>query len=250
MAKLDEYKKALLTHPDQEQYLKENSCLPGPRSNLELLYAFIEISDFTFVESILKRKQEVLPVNNPDEFVSCCAVAACGKHILEGKNDLITILRNFASDERWRIRESAAMALQHLGKYSFEKMKAVSLGWETGNYYEQRAIAAGFCEPPILKTRDIIDHTLGILQTITLNISEKPDNATSSYKTLVQALCYCWSVAIIPDPVKGKAAFERLFENTGNPDIKKIIKENLKKNRLIKLDKEWVNSLTKKINAV
>jgi hypothetical protein len=248
MAKLDDYKKALLNHPDQEQYLKENSCLPGPRSNLELLYAFIEISDFAFVDAILKRKQEVLPVNNPEEFVSCCAVAACGKHILEGKNGLIAVLRVFASDERWRIRESVAMALQHIGKTSFERMKTVSLGWERGNYYEQRAIAAGFCEPVLLKSSEIIDHTLYVLQIITLNISKNPDTTSSSYKTLVQALCYCWSVAIISDWSKGRPAFEKLYEFITNPDIKKIIRENLKKNRLIKLDKEWVNSMSQKLN--
>ncbi|NJO69397.1 MAG: hypothetical protein HC830_09070, partial [Bacteroidetes bacterium] len=117
------YKQILLSVPNQEQFLLENSCLPGPRSNLELLHAFAEISDLQKVEEILNRKYEVTPVNSPEEFLFFCAVAACGKHILNNSDHLIPVLKRLASDERWRVRESVAMALQYIGKFDFDKLK-------------------------------------------------------------------------------------------------------------------------------
>jgi hypothetical protein len=50
---------------------------------------------------------------------------------------------------------------------------------------------------------------------------------------------YCWSVAIAASPSGGKAAFENWV---GHPhaDINWIVRENLKKNRLVKMDSAWV----------
>ncbi len=235
--------RALLSQSNQEGYLLENSCLPGPRSNLELLYAFIEISEYDTVIELLNRKYSVTPVNVPEEFVLCCAVAACGKHIINGRNNLIALLKSYASDTRWRIRESVAMALQHIGKYSFEKLKEVNAGWEKGNFYEQRAIAAGLCEPDILNHDSIKQYTLAVLSEITGNLTEHKNNSTPEYKTLVQALCYCWSVAIVASPMEGKLLFEGLIRSD-NKYIRKIVKENLKKNRLMKMDNNWVNQIS------
>ena len=54
-----------------------------------------------------------------------------------------------------------------------------------------------------------------------------------------KTLAYGWSVAIVHAPTNGKKAFEKLLE-TESKHIKWIIKENLKKNRLIKMDTAWV----------
>lgn len=243
MGKTEDFQNVLLTHSDQEQFLKAHSCLPGPRSNLELLYAFIEISEFDFTVQLLNKQYPEPPVNSPDEFVLCCAVASCGKHILDGKLELVSRLKDFASDSRWRIRESVAMALQHIGKYNIGKLQEITVEWETGNFYEQRAIAAGLCEPAILKTNAIKIHTLNILRVITINLSTHPNKSSESCKTLIKALCYCWSVAIAAQPVEGKSAFEALLK-IQDKTVQKIIKENLKKNRLKKLDQEWVNQIS------
>jgi hypothetical protein len=237
-----------LEQTDQEKYLLANSCLPGPRSNLELLYAFIEVADYPAVLKLLKKHYSIQPVNAPEEFVQCCAVSALGKFIAAGDDSLISKLREYASDTRWRIRESVAMALQHVGKVNVSKLVATIKGWDTGNYYEQRAVVAGLCEPANLKTDEIKDFTLIILKKITEQLINCTDPRNDSFKTLVKALCYCWSVAIVASPEKGKACF-REIALSNHKELQKIVKENLKKNRLIKLDKNWVEEISQIVRS-
>lgn len=242
MSKVEEHKKHLLSNSDQELYLRENSCLPGPRSNLELLYAFIEVSEIAFTKHLLQKPFSILPENNPEEFVQCCAVASLGKHILNGNDEFIFRLKEFACDSRWRIRESAAMALQHIGKYNTENLIAVTAGWEKGSHYLQRALAAGLCEPQILKSTELKEYALNSLETITKALPVNNNPSSVEYKALIKGLSYCWSVAIVAYPEKGKPLFEELT-NLNNKDVKKIIKENLKKNRLIKSHPMWVEQM-------
>lgn len=246
MQKVVEYQNTLQSIPDQEQFLRENSCLPGPRANLELLYAFIEISSPELVQEIINRNS-VSPVNDPEEFIECCAVAACGKHILQGNHLLVSIIKKFASDNRWRIRESVAMALQHIGKYNYPLLKTIVVEWDKNNCYEKRAIVAGLCEPAILVTNEANLFTLSMLREITRIIPQFTDKTWAEYKTLVQALCYCWSVAVAANPEQGKPLFEELLTYK-DKDVLKIAKENLKKNRLIKMDKQWTENLTSLVN--
>lgn len=238
MEKINAYKAELLQQTNVELFLLNNSCLPGARANLELLYAFAEVSDIGFTLNLLD-KYSGYAVNTPEEFVTCCAVTACGKHIVNGNNILLKRLRIFASDQRWRIREAVAMALQYIGKYNFEQLLVIAEDWSGGNYYEQRAVIAGLCEPSILNNDEIKHFTLNMLNQITRNAIQQEAKADNTQKTLIQALCYCWSVAIVASPEKGKEMFEKLI-GIDNKNLRKIIRENLKKNRLIKMDKKWV----------
>lgn len=56
---------------------------------------------------------------------------------------------------------------------------------------------------------------------------------------LRQALGYGWSVAIAAQPMEGRKAFES-FLGASSRHIAWILKENLKKNRLTRMDPEWV----------
>jgi hypothetical protein len=49
-------------------------------------------------------------------------------------------------------------------------------------------------------------------------------------------------VAVAANPEFGKPAFERLLE-MDDKDVQWIIRENLKKNRLVKMDEDWVHAL-------
>jgi hypothetical protein len=247
MQKVIEYRKALLEQSDQEKYLLANSSLPSPRANLELLYAFVEIADLKTVLNYLNKLYSSPPVNVPEEFVQCCAVSALGKFILAGDDSLISKLREYASDNRWRIRESVAMALQHIGKSSTSKLITTVKGWETGNYYEQRAVAAGLCEPANLQTEEIESFTLNTLKSMTEQLTNCTDAGNDSFKSLVKALCYCWSVAIVSSPERGKVFFEEIA-GSSNKVVRKIVKENLKKNRLIKMDKVWVDEISQVVS--
>lgn len=56
---------------------------------------------------------------------------------------------------------------------------------------------------------------------------------------LRKAFGYCWSVAIVAFPEEGKKSFEKLLP-AKNKHVLWIVKENLKKHRLMKMDGEWV----------
>jgi hypothetical protein len=55
-----------------------------------------------------------------------------------------------------------------------------------------------------------------------------------------KGLAYCWSVAAAAHPEKGKKLIEKWVKSK-DKDVIWVMKQNLKKNRLIKMDKEWVS---------
>ena len=62
-----------------------------------------------------------------------------------------------------------------------------------------------------------------------------------SFKVLRQAMGYCWSVVVAALPEVGKPEMEKWLDSQ-NKDIHWMIRENLKKNRLIKMDADWVKA--------
>jgi hypothetical protein len=54
-------------------------------------------------------------------------------------------------------------------------------------------------------------------------------------------MAYCWSVVVAALPGKGKLMMEKWLASE-DKDIRWIMKENLKKNRLSKMDADWVKA--------
>jgi hypothetical protein len=108
-------------------HLASNSNLPGPRGNLELAAAFASsLTDYDEVEvdklwklcqKMTGISSEEAPVNSAREFVPFCgtvgvaSIAAAYPRYFE---NALYILREFASDSRWRTREAVTMGLQKL----------------------------------------------------------------------------------------------------------------------------------------
>ena len=67
-----------------------------------------------------------------------------------------------------------------------------------------------------------------------------------AFKVLRQGMGYCWSVAVVALPEDGKPLMEH-WVNSEDKDIRWMMKENLKKNRLVKLDEAWVKRCMKKL---
>jgi hypothetical protein len=61
-------------------------------------------------------------------------------------------------------------------------------------------------------------------------------------------LGYCWSVAVVTLPVEGKALMEKWLVKS-DKDVQWIMKENLKKARLARMDAEWVKKWRGKIEG-
>ena len=73
--------------------------------------------------------------------------------------------------------------------------------------------------------------------------NKSPDE---SYKVLRQGMGYCWSVAVAALPDVGKAMMERWLR-CDDKDVRWVMKENLKKNRLVKMDADWVKKCMKQL---
>ena len=150
----------------------------------------------------------------------------------------LAALRRHATDLRWRLREGVAMALQHLGDADMDALLAEVERW-TGGPLEQRAAAAGVCEPRLLHDPAHAARVLGILDAITASIPAMTDRRSDAFKTLRQGLGYCWSVAVAALPSAGKPLMDKWLAHP-DADIRWIMRENLKKTRLERMDAEWV----------
>ena len=131
------------------------------------------------------------------------------------------------------------MALQRLGDVNMERLIAAMGEWGYGTALEQRAAAAALCEPRLLSQTKVARAVLAILDQITGDIEQVKDRRSENFLTLRKGLGYCWSVAVVALPVEGKALMEKWMDNS-DKDICWIMKENLKKVRLVRLDAEWV----------
>jgi hypothetical protein len=104
---------------------------------------------------------------------------------------------------------------------------------------ERRAAVAAVCEPRLLKESKHAKHVLKLLDAITTSIVHESVRKAEDFKTLRQALGYCWSVAVVALPAEGKPAMEKWLIHP-DPDVVWIMRENLKKNRLQRMDAKWV----------
>jgi hypothetical protein len=239
MSKTEIYREVLKTFKDWEPYLLRESGLPGPRGNLELAQAVADMGDREAFEHFLTYTPQVAPTNDPHEFLAFCGVVGLGKLLAEGDAKVLDELRPYASDPRWRLREGVAMALQRLGKKNMTLLLTATEEWSTGNWLEKRAAAAALAEPVLLHDERDILKALQILDRIIASTENSKEAKGKEYKILQQGLGYCWSVIVVAAPGEGKKLMEKWLV-CADPAIRRIMQENLKKNRLVRMDVAWV----------
>jgi hypothetical protein len=241
MTKVDKYRETLKTLEDWDSFLLRESGLPGRRANLELAQAVADEGDGELFKRYLAFDPGKAPVNSPHEFLAFCGVVGSGRLVAEGKRKVLETLRPYASDPRWRIREGVAMALQRLGRVDMDSLLQEMEDWSQGNLLEKRAAAAALCEPNLLHEEQHVEQVLQILDEITASIRDVEDRRSDEFKALRKGLGYCWSVAVIALPEKGKKMLEAWFPSD-DKDVLWIMKQNLRKKRLTRMDAEWVES--------
>ncbi|HLF37891.1 MAG TPA: hypothetical protein VI520_08160, partial [Anaerolineales bacterium] len=62
---------------------------------------------------------------------------------------------------------------------------------------------------------------------------------TEEFEALRKGLGYCWSVAVAAFPEQGRPRMERWI-GSPDPDVQWVMKQNLRKTRLTRLDPKWV----------
>jgi hypothetical protein len=245
MSKISEYQSKLRSLADWDEYLLKESGLPGPRGNIELAQAVAGEGNRELFQRYLGYGADIAPVNSPYEFLAFCGALGLGRLLADGDISQLKVLRNLASDPRWRMREAVAMALQRLGEVDMGQLLEAMQTWSHGTWLVQRAAAAATCEPRLLGDANYARETLNILNTIMISLEHAAAHQGDDFIALRKGLGYCWSVAVAALPVEGKALMEKWLVKQ-DKDVQWIMRENLKKNRLIRMDAEWVQRWTKK----
>ena len=248
MSKADYYRRILRTLDDWDPFLLQESGLPGPRANLELLQAVADEGSEAQFRRWLTFDPDRAPVNSPEQFLAVCGVVGLGRLLAEGDREVLPVLRSYASDPRWRMREGVAMALQRLGDRDMDALLVEMERWSRGNWLEKRAAAAGLCEPRLLANPHHAQRVLRLLDDITSSVATAKERKSDDYRTLRQALGYCWSVAVAALPAEGKAVMEKWLP-AADPDVAWIMRENLKKKRLQRIDPAWVDARARTARA-
>jgi hypothetical protein len=248
MGKTEDYRKALQALPEWDDFLLRNSGLPGPRGNIELARAAADLARVNRIERWLKWDPEKAPVNSKEEFLAFCGVLGLGRLAAECRVKAPVQLRKYASDPRWRVREAVAMAMQRFGLSDPDRMLPIAEEWAGGKPLEQRAACAALCEPALLKDGRTVLRALAMLDRVTGAVLKRADRKSEAFIALRKGLGYCWSVAAAAAPAEGKALMEKWFA-CEDPDVRWIMRENLKKNRLEKTDGGWVREWSGRLAA-
>jgi hypothetical protein len=240
----EDYRKELQKLSNWDSYLRKMSGLPGPRGNLELAQVVAEEGNQELFERYLGFTPDIASENTPDVFLAFCGAVGLGRLIAAGKNQHFIRLRELSADPRWRIREGVAMALQQVGDSDMDLLLKEMREWNKGNLLEKRAVAAALCEPRLLNNAEHAKKVLEILDEITQCILMEKEKKSEEFIILRKAMGYCWSVAVVAYPEYGKKLMERWMKST-DKDIRWIMKENLKKNRLWRCDANWTTEMAK-----
>jgi hypothetical protein len=234
VSKRDDYRARLRATPRDAwaALLRAESGLPGPRANLELMQAAADEGALEQFRAWARRN---------DECLAACGALGLGRLIADGDEELVAELRALASDARWRVREGVAMGLQRVGLASMARLLELVEPWQAGGWLEQRAVVAALCEPALVREEAQARAVLAVLDRVMTNFVSASDRK-DDFRVLRQALAYGWSVAIVGAPEVGKPRLEHWLR-CGDPDAEWIMRENLKKNRLAKMDASWVASL-------
>ena len=138
------------------------------------------------------------------------------------------------------------MALQRLGRKDMDLLLQEMERWSRGNLLEKRAAAAALCEPALLVVEHHARSVLQILDRITASLREVENRRSDDFKTLRKGLGYCWSVAVAALPEEGRPMMERWLA-CDDKDVIWIMKQNLRKKRLARVDAAWVETWKRRL---
>ena len=227
--------------------LEKNSGLPGPRGNLELAYSFakavasmnLQEWQWDMILAMASTSPNKAPTNTPKEYLPFCGLLALGALYATGlprprKRAALASIRKAASDPRWRTREAAAIALQLIGEQDREALRQIVEEWLAGStLLEKRAIVTGLAHPPILGDKPFALFCLEVSASIlkALPGTDSQERRSDEFRVLRQGLGYAVSVFVEKAPEEGFALL-REAASLRDPDVRWIVKENLKKNRI------------------
>ncbi len=211
------------------QYLTRHSGLPGPRANLTLLEVAGDLIPEPLIWSFLDESAE---------YLACCGVVGLGRLIViaDDPGTLIQRLTTAATDDRWRVREAAVIAVQRIGDTAPELLRAIVSTWvDAADPLVVRAGIAAISEPRLLNDPLTAAAALAACERATATLAAIPlsDRRQDAVRVLRKGLAYCWSVAVAASPEQGLVQFFAI--DTADPDLAWVVTQNLTKQRIKKL---------------
>jgi hypothetical protein len=237
-------------HPDAlTGYLVGQSNLPGRRANLELARAFADsvascaAQDagqlWALCQQMASLSPEEAPANDPHEFIPFCgttALGALGAAYPRYAEPALQTLHKLANDPRWRLREAVSFGLQRLLAAETRQTVDALHSWiPVESWLELRAVAAAVAEPTLLQDQDLARSALRLHQRILERVQEAGDRdrKTEPFRILRKGLGYTPSVVVQALPDEGFVWLAQLA-NSQDRDVLWIVRQNLKKNRLVR----------------
>jgi hypothetical protein len=176
------------------------------------------------------------PVNAPEEFLPFCGaigIGALGSISAEFYDKAVAELRMLANDPRWRMREAVRFGLHRLlARRTKDTLRRLEEWASGGSLLEMRAAAAGVAEPSILENREFAVASLHIHHAVFERVLGVEDRKDESFTVLRKALGYTLSVVVHAIPEEGFGFMEQLIASN-DPDVVWIVKQNVKKKRLV-----------------
>lgn len=215
-----------LAENELRDYLGAHSGLPGPRGNLELADAFAAQASAELITAFSA---------DPDEYLAFCGTEGLGMLVLDPdrRGFAVDALLASASDPRWRVREAVARALQIVGDADAGLLRSTIEAWsQSGDPFVLRAAVAAICEPRLLSSPEAQALAVRACERATTWVL-RGDRAgpPDGWKSLRQALGYCWSVAIAANPPLGIRPFNVVAVDPSR-DAQWIVRTNLTKARM------------------
>lgn len=225
-----------------EKFVMKNSNLPGPRANFELAFALADTyEDFDVLEQWAGITEDQADGNDPRSFLAFCSAVCLGKIYTKKRNSkIIAILKKLANDRRWRMKEAAAFGFQLIGESDFGVLKRIFSDWiKQANNLDKRAILVSLAHPPLLN-----EANAGFCFEMADMVLKEMDRG-NGFDVLRKGLEFTISVFAAANPAMGFNFIKRWIGK--DKIIDKIMKENLKKNRLLNKYPEEVASLLNKM---
>ncbi len=241
-------------------YLLSNSNLPGRRANLELAAAFGDVAEvharaatgelWGLCLTLTEISADQAPVNTAEEFLPFCGtigLGAIGSASPEFYDRALRRLRTLASDPRWRMREAVCFALQRLlARRSSDTLKVLEDWAKDRNLLEMRAAAAAVADPGLLEDGAFAARALQIHEIVFEQFPQIDDRRAEAFRILRKGLGYTLSVVVCATPEEGFGVVERLIASNDGDQLW-IVRENLKKKRLVASYPHQVEAIQKRI---
>lgn len=235
-----------------QAYLLANGKLAREMMNLPLIKLFADLAAeraaqpdtqptlLPLLDQWAALDAQQVSVDSEHLIYPCVAVRSYG-HIAAAHpplwKPLVGKLHHAAADSRWRIREMVAMGLQAMLAADWDRALKLLRSWLTDtDPLVIRATVAGIAEPSLLidtqRRQDALAIQIGAVEWfVRVPAAQRRDE---NVRVLRQGLGYTISVATAVEPEGGFALMEQLAAQS-DPDLRWIVRENLKKNRL----KKW-----------